>query len=143
PRTYMATDACGNTNTCTQTITLSCPMTLTCPANSGQVGVPYNSALVASGGIPPYTFSIISGALPPGLTLNPATGAITGIPTDAGNFPFTAQVVDSAGAVAQTIAVNCSITIVGVGGCRVTGGSNKQLNSQQPACITTPVPSFV
>ena len=119
------------------------PLTLECPASSGQVGVPYVSTLVATGGTPPYTFSIIGGSLPPGLTLNPNTGAITGTPTDAGNFPFTAKVVDSTGGTALTKTVDCSITIVGVGGCRVTGGSNKQLNSFQSDCITTPLPNFV
>ena len=118
-------------------------LTLQCAEGNGQVGVPYNSALVATGGVPPYTFSITGGFLPSGLTLNPSTGAITGTPTGAGNFAFTAKVVDSSGANAGTKVVNCSITIIGVGGCRVTGGSNKQLNSFQSACITTPPPSFV
>jgi hypothetical protein len=84
---------------------------LECPHSSGQVGVPYNSALVATGGVPPYTFSIIAGSLPPGLTLNPMTGAITGTPTTAGTFPFTAQVVDSTGSPAGTTTKDCSITI--------------------------------
>ena len=56
-----------------------------------QVNVPYSSALVASGGVPGYTYSISSGSLPGGLTLNPATGAITGTPTTAGTFNFTAK----------------------------------------------------
>src|SRR5205085_12159591 len=55
------------------------------------------SALVASGGVGPYTYSIVSGNLPGGLTLNPATGAITGTPTTAGSFNFTAKVVDASG----------------------------------------------
>ena len=87
------------------------PPTLTCPASTGQVGVAYSSALVATGAVPPYTFSIISGSLPPGLTLNPSTGAITGTPTTAGTFNFTAQVVDSTGTAAGTTTANCSIVI--------------------------------
>jgi hypothetical protein len=52
-------------------------------------------------------------------------------------------VVDSTGGIALTISVNCNITIIGVGGCRVPGGSNKQLNSHQSDCVTTPLPSFL
>src|ERR1017187_3709252 len=87
------------------------PLTLTCPKSTGQVGVAYASSLVAKGGVKPYTFSIIAGSLPAGLTLNPTTGTITGTPTTPGTFNFTAQVVDSTGSVAGTVAANCSITI--------------------------------
>ncbi len=87
------------------------PPTLTCPASTGQVGVAYSSALVAAGGVSPYTFSITSGSLPGGLTLNPSTGAITGTPTAYGTFSFTAQVVDSRGTAAGTSTSNCSIVI--------------------------------
>ena len=47
------------------------------------------------GGTPPFTWSVASGTLPPGLTFDPATGAITGTPTAAGTFDFTVMVVDS------------------------------------------------
>lgn len=99
------------------TVTISCSinigdtMTLTCPASVGTIGVPYTSALVAGGGFPPFTYSITAGSLPGGLTLNPATGAITGTPNTAGSFPFSAQVVDSTGTAAGTTAVNCTIAV--------------------------------
>jgi hypothetical protein len=111
-RTWAARDACGNSSACNQIITASKCLTLACPAGSGQVGVAYSSALVASGGTLSYTnYSIISGSLPPGLTLNPTTGAITGTPTTAGPFSFTAQVKDSAGATASaTCTSGCSVT---------------------------------
>ena len=85
------------------------PITLTCPADSGVVGARYSSALVASGGVPPYTFSIISGSLPPGPSLN-GTGDLKGTPTTAGTFNFTAQVVDSTGTAAGTTTTDCAIT---------------------------------
>src|SRR5436305_7234579 len=40
------------------------PLALACPAGSGTVGTAYNSSLVASGGVNPYTYSIMSGSLP-------------------------------------------------------------------------------
>jgi large repetitive protein len=51
------------------------------PLPEATLGAPYYYQLTASGGIPPYTFAITSGALPAGLTLNSATGEITGTPT--------------------------------------------------------------
>jgi len=61
---------------------------------AGTVGSPYSASLNAQGGTPPYTWSVIAGSLPAGLTLNPATGAITGTPTGAGTS-FTVKVTDS------------------------------------------------
>jgi hypothetical protein len=85
------------------------PITLTCPGDSGTVGARYSSALVATGGVPPYTFSIISGSLPPGPSLN-ATGDLRGTPTTVGTFNFTALVVDSTGTAAGTATADCAIT---------------------------------
>jgi hypothetical protein len=85
-------------------------LVVTCPATTGTVGTPYSSALVATGGVPPYTYSITGGSLPPGLTLNPSTGAITGTPTTAGASSFTAHVVDSTGTGADGTSA-CTITI--------------------------------
>ena len=50
----------------------------------------------ATGGVDPKTYSITSGALPSGLTLNASTGEITGTPVASGTFNFTVQVQDSA-----------------------------------------------
>ena len=87
------------------------PLALACPASTGQVGVPYSSALVATGGVPDYTYSIQSGVLPPGLSLTPTTGAITGTPTTVGSFPFVAQVIDQSGGTANTATASCGINI--------------------------------
>ncbi len=79
---------------CTVVIESDCPpITLACvSATTGKVGTSYSSALTVSGGVAPYTFSIVSGSLPPGLSVNPATGAVTGSPTAAGTYTFTAKV---------------------------------------------------
>ena len=62
---------------------------------NGQVGASYDSSVVATGGTPPYHWSVASGSLPTGLNLNSASGVISGQPADAGNFSFAIDVVDS------------------------------------------------
>src|SRR5213076_15471 len=43
-------------------------------------GGSFSLQFVATGGVPPYTFSLASGTLPAGLTLNPSTGLLSGTP---------------------------------------------------------------
>jgi hypothetical protein len=105
-----------------QLIGTSVPLTLSCAAaTTGQVNVPYTSSLTAHGGVQPYNFSIISGSLPAGLALTTTSGAISGTPTTAATFDFTAQVVDSSGfAATDTATASCGIVIAPQSG--VTGG---------------------
>jgi hypothetical protein len=60
------------------------------------VGANYLAVLQANGGYGARTWTIAGGGLPPGLTLVPNSGLITGAPAAAGLFTFTAQVQDSA-----------------------------------------------
>lgn len=62
---------------------------------TGAVNIPYGAALHESGGTGPYTWSIISGSLPPGLTLNPQQGSVSGTPTTFGKYSFLVQVTDA------------------------------------------------
>jgi O-glycosyl hydrolase len=55
----------------------------------------YSASLTAFGGTAPLSWSILSGGLPPGLSLNSNSGAITGTTEATGTFAFTAQVEDS------------------------------------------------
>ncbi|MHC4714188.1 MAG: putative Ig domain-containing protein [Planctomycetota bacterium] len=60
----------------------------------GQIGVAYSQTLGATGGVTPYSWSIVSGSLPAGLSLNSSTGEISGTPTTGGRrsrstFPTT------------------------------------------------------
>jgi prepilin-type N-terminal cleavage/methylation domain-containing protein len=71
------------------------------------VGTSYNAAIAASGGATPYSWSIISGSLPPGLSM--AGNTISGVLTSAGTYAFTVQITDQRGRTATktlSIAVN-------------------------------------
>jgi aminopeptidase N len=56
---------------------------------TGQLAASYTDSLIVRGGILPYTYNIISGSLPAGLTLNTTTGIVDGIPTDTGRVVLT------------------------------------------------------
>jgi hypothetical protein len=55
----------------------------------------YNAVLSVSGGSAPYHFALKSGSLAQGLTLNSATGSISGTPVDAGSYSFEVTVTDA------------------------------------------------
>jgi len=70
-------------------------ITTSSPLSTGQQSLPYSLTLGVSGGLAPYTWSVISGTIPPGLSLHPATGALSGTPTTAGTYAFNLRVTDS------------------------------------------------
>jgi Putative Ig domain len=87
------------------------PVTITTTSiPSGQVGTAYSTALAASGGTTPYSWSISSGSLPAGLTLSTAS-TISGTPTASGSFTFTVKVTDSTTPTAQTATQSLTLTI--------------------------------
>ncbi|MBU1638766.1 hypothetical protein KKC97_13975, partial [bacterium] len=70
------------------------PTILNTTVNTGLEGDPYLDTLVVIGGTAPYSWSLIGGALPDGITLT-ATGFLSGTPTEYGDFIFTAQALDN------------------------------------------------
>lgn len=81
------------------------------PAVTATVGTAYSAQFTASGGTGPYTFSIVSGALPAGLTLNSSTGAITGTPTTAGTSAgIVIRVTDATSATDQSTAFQIAVS---------------------------------
>jgi hypothetical protein len=77
-------------------------------------GVAYSQSLAATGGTPPYLWSITSGGLPAGLSFDAGTAAISGVPTLGGSFTFTVQVSDNNSVTASkqfTLAVTSNLTI--------------------------------
>ena len=94
-----ATDINGNSGFRTYTLNIT-GVTLTVNPTSlpnGTQGVGYSQTVSASGGTGSYTFSVSSGTLPAGLSLNASTGVISGTPTGSGSSSFTIQATDSAG----------------------------------------------
>ncbi len=82
----------------------------------GQLGTAYSAtALTTSGGISPVTWTLNTNTLPPGLTLYPTTGIISGTPTMAGTFTFTVTADDSSTPVPQVASAQLTITIGGSG----------------------------
>ncbi|MHB8557699.1 MAG: Ig domain-containing protein [Candidatus Acidiferrales bacterium] len=61
----------------------------------GQLGSAYSVTLGVSGGTAPYTWSTTAGQLPPSVNLSGTSGALVGVPTQAGQFSFKVQITDS------------------------------------------------
>ena len=73
-------------------------------------GDAYGAFVSATGGLAPYAWTIVAGSLPTGLSLNPASGAISGTPAAAGSSAFTVQVTDGqAPADVATAALSISV----------------------------------
>ena len=87
------------------------PLVTTTSLPNGTIGLNYSATLTNSGGLAPFTWTITTGTLPAGLSLNASSGAIFGTPTGpAGAFPITVQVTD---ADSNTASANLTLTIVG------------------------------
>ena len=77
----------------------------------GTVGTPYSAAVGIQGGVGPFTWQLDGGTFPPGLSLNATTGEITGTPTTAGTFNFTAEVTDQGDPAGSPATAQLTITI--------------------------------
>ena len=111
--TVQVKDETGATDTEAFTIEILPPEapTITTEAlSSGTVGEFYCCGnLFASGGVQPYSWSVVAGTLPPGLELPRRENTISGTPTTAGTFTFTVRVTDDLGAFSEK---ELSITIM-------------------------------
>jgi hypothetical protein len=97
--TFRAVDSGAPQSEAEQTLTITVTtvggplIVLTTSLPPVTAGTPYSHTLTASGGVPPYAWSIMSGSLPPGLTLS-AAGVIAGTPTTAGDYFILFMVTD-------------------------------------------------
>ncbi len=99
--TVQVGDSRGLTSSATYTLTVQqAPVSVTTTSlPNATVGAGYSQVLAAKGGNPPYSWSVLSGILPVGLSLS-AGGTISGNPTAPGPSSFVAQVTDATGGVA-------------------------------------------
>jgi Peptidase family M1 domain/Peptidase M1 N-terminal domain/Putative Ig domain/Dockerin type I domain len=65
------------------------------PLDTAKQFTEFTDSVIVKGGTGPYNITLLSGALPDGLTLNPLTGQITGVPTEFGSFVFTVYAQDA------------------------------------------------
>ena len=113
--TVTVTDSSKPVQTKSETLALTiAPPALafgTTPLPAATTGVPYTTTLTASGGTPPYAFSLTSGTLPDGLSLNASTGTIGGTPAAAvSSAPLGFTVTDS-GVPVQTATRSATLTV--------------------------------
>jgi len=112
--TVKATDSTAPTaQTATKQLSIQVNSALTVSTTSlpgGSTGTAYSATLAATGGVTPYTWSVISGSFPGWANLDAGTGAITGTPNAGGTSSFTVQVTDNSSP-QQTATQPLSITV--------------------------------
>ncbi len=105
------------------------------------VGQPYVAMALEENSAGPVTWSIISGAFPPGIkgsTIG-TYGVASGTPTTAGSFTFTAQVTDGISTATQSFTINVSVaTLAFTSNTMPRGGLGKTYNRPLPVTGGTP-----
>ena len=132
-------DSGNPAQTATVTITIRIAPALTISTAPGAlpnaiIGVPYTFTFQSSGGISPVVWTLASGQLPPGLSLNSA-GTLGGTPTATGSFTLTVQAGD-ASLPSQTITINVAITSVPVLVITSAGGALPDAIVGKPYSVT-------
>jgi PKD repeat protein len=113
----------------TMTIRSRPAFTADSPGGAALVGVPYSYGFAASG-VPAPAFAVHSGALPPGLTLAPVSGALSGTPTTTGSYTFTVAAANAAGtalSASHTIVVKKPLTVTAPTTSREYGAADPPL----------------
>lgn len=109
--------------------TFALPLVISPTLARGALGAAYTGTLQATGGTASKTWSLVSGTLPPGLSLQ-SSGALTGTPTQEGTFGFTVRVTSLALSAEQLVSLVVGAIIVidtDVGGNQIATGQNNNL----------------
>jgi hypothetical protein len=111
--TIQVTDATHTSTTQSLSFLVNAPAVVLVPTTlpQGVINIAYAQALEAESGVLPYVWSISSGSLPTGLTLNSNSGVISGTPTAAGSSNFVVEVMDSNTPIPSSATASLSITI--------------------------------
>jgi hypothetical protein len=139
PITVTAVDAVGCRGSAATVLDVACPAIAVLPASLADAvaGYAYAETLTAPGATPPLQWTVVSGALPPGLALDPASGVISGVAAVAGNAALGVAVRDAHGCEAAddfTLSV-LAMPPVSLVDARTAG---RCLSDQHP-CVTVPV----
>ncbi len=128
--TYTATNETGTSTTATVSVAVTAPVVTISPSalSGGTVGVAYSQTLTGSNGTAPYSFSLYSSSLPPGMTLSSA-GVLSGTPTTSGTYSFVVSVLDQYGAWgAPAYTLNIAIAAPVAGDVSATVAANSSGN---------------
>src|ERR1700730_17171440 len=141
PLTFVVTDSSPTPQTAKAALTLTISgspipvLTLTTTTLAdATLNTAYSATLTASGGVPPYAFSLASGtSLPAGLTLS-SNGAISGTPTKAGSTIFSVDVTDSSSpALSKTGSLSITVNATAGPSCgSMSTGNGASLNGYVP-----------
>ncbi len=101
---------CGGFESGFATLTVPPLSIATASLPDATVGAAYSAVVSAQNGLGPYVWSVASGNLPAGLTLDAGSGTISGTPTAAGSYSFTVQVAD-AESVPATATISLSLLV--------------------------------
>ena len=104
---------------------------------AAETNSPYVATLSATGGVPPYRWSLIGGTLPSGIQLQTSSGALTGMPVLAGSYSFTTSVNDASG---RSASLSFKLTVGSGSASGFDGPAELPRIYIQTAMASTPAP---